>query len=103
MSRTGSKGEELIRELILHGGGMNDVVFATQKGPGYSGGHRVYPEGRSKSYLIRRNYELGNDPINWFKEGDFPMTYSDYGAYGNGVHGLGTSNAPYEIPSEVLL
>ena len=103
MSMTGSKGEELMRELILHGGGMDDVVFATQGGPGYSSVHRITPGSRSKSYLIRRNYKLGNNPIDWFKEGDFPMTYSDYGAYGNGVHGLGTGNAPYEIPSEVLI
>ena len=103
MSMTRSKGEELMRELILHGGGMDDVVFATQGGPGYSSVHRITPGSRSKSYLIRRNYKLGNNPIDWFKEGDFPMTYSDYGAYGNGVHGLGTGNAPYEIPSEVLI
>lgn len=51
---------------------------------------------------MRREYKLGENPLKWFDEGDFPLSWSDYSNAIKGIKGLGTGSSYGEIPTEIL-
>lgn len=100
MSFRGLQDEDLLRFIAEHGRD-NEAVF-TSPHIGYATKRVIRPDSRSKNFIMRRVYKLGNDPLKWFDEGDFPLMLSDYTNGIPGVHGLG-SNAYYgEQPTEIL-
>lgn len=100
MSFRGLQDEDLLRFIAEHGRD-NEAVFTAPRA-GYCGSRCIKPDSRGKNFIMRRVYKLGDDPLKWFDEGDFPLSLSDYTNHAPGVHGLGTSARYGEQPTEVL-